>query len=53
MSITETLDKGRRIDAITINFSEVFDVVSHDLLLRKLQYTGIDIRVLKRIGEIL
>ena len=38
------LDEGVRADAIVIDFSKVFDIVSHDKMLTKIAVTGVDLR---------
>jgi len=42
--IVDSLDKGVDIDAIIIDFFQVFNLV-HDLLLTKLAASGVDLRV--------
>lgn len=51
--ISESLDNGVQVDAIVIDFAKAFDVVPHDILLRKLAETKIDRRVLSWIKEFL
>jgi hypothetical protein len=51
--LAEVVDKGGRIDAVIIDFSKAFDVVPHDILLRKLTGLGIDKRVVRWIQNFL
>jgi hypothetical protein len=41
----DSLDEGKRIDAIIIYFSKAFDLVPHDRLLTKIVASGVDSRV--------
>jgi len=43
--IVDSLDEGVRTDAITTNFSNAFDLVPHDRLLKKIAATRVDLRV--------
>lgn len=43
--LADAIDKGGSIDSIVIDFAEAFDVVPHDILIRKLDNAGIDRRV--------
>jgi hypothetical protein len=43
--IADSLEKGGRIDAIVIDLSKAFDLVSHDRLLMKIAASGVDSRV--------
>jgi hypothetical protein len=43
--IADALDEGVRTDAIVIDFSKAFDLVTHDRLLMKITETGVDLRV--------
>jgi hypothetical protein len=48
------LDEGVRTDAIIImHFSKAFDLVAHDRLLMKIGATGVDLRVVVWIKELL
>jgi hypothetical protein len=40
--IAHSLDNGRRIDAIILDFSKAFDLVTHDRLLTKIAASGVD-----------
>ncbi|PKU29150.1 rna-directed dna polymerase from mobile element jockey- hypothetical protein [Limosa lapponica baueri] len=40
--ITRWLDEGRAADVIYLDFSEAFDTVSHNILIRKLRKCGLD-----------
>jgi hypothetical protein len=51
--IADSLDKGVRTEAIIIDFSKAFDLVSHDRLLTKIAATGVDLRVIVRVKEFL
>ena len=51
--IADSLDKVVGIDAIIIDFSKAFDLVSHDLLLTKLAASGVDSRVVVWVREFL
>jgi hypothetical protein len=43
--ISDSLDEGSRLDAIIIDFSNAFDLVPHDRLLKKITVSGVDSRV--------
>ena len=49
----DSLDNGDRIDAIIVEFSKAFDLVSHGRLLIKIAYSGVDSRVVVWIKEFL
>jgi hypothetical protein len=49
----DSLDNGVRTDAIITDFSKAFDLVPHDLLLRKIAASGVDPRVDVWIREFL
>jgi hypothetical protein len=49
----DSLDNGDRIDAIIIDFSKAFHLVSHGQLLTKIAKSGVDSRVVVWITEIL
>jgi len=36
------LDEGRAVDAVHLDFSKAFDIVSHNILLGKLRKCGLD-----------
>ena len=46
--VAESLDEGVGIDAIIINWSKAFDLVTHDRLLMKLAASDVDSRVVVR-----
>ena len=43
--IADSLDNGDKIDAIIVDFSKAFDLVSHGRLLTKIANSGVDPRV--------
>ena len=43
--ISDSLDEAARLGAIIIDFSKAFDLVPHDLLLKKVSASGVDSRV--------
>ena len=51
--IAGSLDEGVRADAIVIDFSKAFDLVPHDRLLTKIVATGVDLRVVVWVKELL
>ena len=51
--ISDSLDEATRLDAIIIDFSKAFDLVHHDRLVKKLQPSGVDSRVVVWIREFL
>ena len=51
--IADSLDNGDRIDAIIVEFSKAFDLVSHGQLLAKIANSGVDSRVVAWIREFL
>jgi hypothetical protein len=51
--IADSLDEGGRADAIVIDFSKAFNVVPHDRLLTKISETGVELRVVKWIKNLL
>jgi len=51
--IADSLDNGDRIDAIIIDFSKDFELVSHGRLLTKIANSGVDSRVVVWIKEFL
>ena len=51
--LNDSLDRGVQVDAVIIDFAKAFDVVPHDILLRKLAATKIDKRVISWIQEFL
>jgi len=50
--IAESLDEGKSIVAITIDFSKAFNVVSHDRLFTKMVAWGVDWRVVVWVREL-
>jgi len=51
--IADSLDNKDKIDAITVEFSKAFDLVSHGRLLTKIANSGVDSRVEVWIREFL
>jgi hypothetical protein len=51
--IRDSLDNVDRIDAIFVDFSKAFDLVSHGRLLAKIANSGVDARVVVWIREFL
>ena len=51
--IADSLDNGDRIDAVVVDFSKAFDLVSHGLLLVKIAESGVDTRVVVWISKCL
>ena len=51
--ITDSMDNGDRIDAIVIDFSKVFDLVTHYKLLMEITISGVDSRVVAWVREFL
>ena len=51
--ISDSLDIGDRADAIVVDFSNEFDVVTRGRLLEKIENSGVDPRVVVRIRELL
>ena len=51
--IAETLDRGKQMDAVVVDFSKAFDKMDHRLLIEKVAKMGIDARVVRWIGEFL
>ena len=51
--IADSLDKGVGEDAIIIDFSKAFDLVSHDRLLMKLAVSGVELSVVIWVREFL
>jgi hypothetical protein len=51
--IADSLDNGVRTDAIIIGFSKAFDLVPHDLLLRKIAAPGVNPGVVVWIRELM
>ena len=49
--ISDSLDEGVRLDTIIIDFSNAFDLVPHDLLLKTIAASGVDSRVVVWIRE--
>jgi len=49
--IADSLDNGDKIDAITVDFSKVIDLVPHGRLLTKITNSGVDSRVVVWIME--
>ncbi|KAF7251754.1 Sec1 family domain-containing protein 1 [Varanus komodoensis] len=45
--ITSQMDKGNTVDIIYLDFSNAFDIVPHDILIRKLAKTGLDGNILE------
>ena len=52
-NIADSLDEGVRTNAIKIDFSKAFDLVPHDRLLAKIAATGVDLRVVVWVKELL
>ena len=50
--IADSLDEGVRTDAIIIDFSKAFDLVSHDRLLTKIVATRVDLRVVVWVKDV-
>ena len=48
--IADSLDNGGRIDGITVDFSNVFNLVLNDRLLTKIAISGVDSRVVQVAG---
>jgi hypothetical protein len=53
LSKFDSLDEATRLDAIIIDLSDVFDLVAHDWLLKKIAASGVDSRVVVWIREFL
>ena len=51
--LSDTLVEAARLDAIIIYFSNAFDLVPHDQLLKKIAASGMDSRVVVWIRELL
>jgi hypothetical protein len=51
--ISDSLDEASRLDAIIIDISKAFDLVSHDRLLKKIAALGVGLRVVIWIREFL
>jgi hypothetical protein len=51
--IANSLDEGFGIDAIVIDFSKAFNLVTHDWLLTKLAASGVDSMVVVWVREFL
>jgi len=51
--IADSLDEGFRTDAIIIDFSKAFDLVTRDRLLTKIAGTGVDLRIVVWVKEFL
>jgi hypothetical protein len=51
--IADSLDNGDKINAIIVDFSEAFDLVTHFRLLTKIADSGVDSRVVVWIREFL
>jgi hypothetical protein len=49
----DSLNEGARIDAIIIDFSKAFNLVSHDRPLMKISASGVDCRVVVWVREFL
>lgn len=47
--LVEVQDKGEQVDAIVIDLAKAFDVVDHDLLMKKINVMGLDNRLIKWI----
>jgi hypothetical protein len=43
--ISDSLDEATRLDAVIIDFSQAFDLVPHDRLIKKIADSGVDPRV--------
>jgi len=51
--ISDAPDEADRLDTIIIDFLKAFDLVPHDLLLKKITASGVDSRVIVQIREFL
>lgn len=51
--LADVVDAGGRVDAVVIDFAKAFDVVPHNLLIRKVLTSGVDARVVRWISEFL
>jgi len=51
--IANSRDNGERINAIVIDFSKAFDLVSHDRLLMKIAISAVDSRIVAWVREFL
>jgi len=51
--IADSLDSGDKIDAIIVDFSKAFNLVSHGWLLAKIANSGMDSKVVVWIREFL
>jgi len=51
--IADSMNNGDRIDAIVIDFSKAFDLVPRDQLLMKTVISGMDLRVVAWVRELL
>ena len=48
--MTSQIDEGRAVDVVYLDFSKVFDTVSHNILIDKLRKCGLDEWTVRWIG---
>jgi hypothetical protein len=51
--LADSIDKGEQIDAILLDFSKAFDMVPHDLVLKKMKPLGLDPLVTRWVEDFL